>query len=70
MTFYHYLIEILRETDTQGSLRRRSFRPLVSSAGVQNEMIIDVIPLREQRETHFYSWLKCHHNATIEFRVL
>lgn len=70
MTFYHYLIEILRETDTQGSLRRRSFRPLVSSVGVQNEMIIDVITLREQKETHFYSWLKCHHNATIKFRVL
>lgn len=69
MTFYHYLIEILREADSQGSLRGRFFRPLVSSVGVQSEMIIDVISLREQRETHFYSWLKCHHNATIEFRV-
>lgn len=69
MTFYHYQIEILREADTQGSLRRPFFRPLVSSVGVQSEIIIDVISLREQRETHFYSRLKCHHNATIEFRV-
>lgn len=49
MTIYHYLIEIMREADTQGSLRSRFFRPLVSSVGVQSEMIIDVISLREAK---------------------